>query len=218
MPERVFSSKANSDEIDAVVSRLRSRDGLIVVVSAPSGAGKTTVCKKVAAEDSNVVKSVSVTTRPRRKTERDGVHYYFVSRKKFLEELEKGRFLEWAQVHGYLYATPRDFLEKQIRDGRDIVLDIDVQGARAVKKAFPEAVLVFLLPPSLAVLERRLRGRCSESPEDIRTRLRNTAAEFSCYPTYDYVVVNDNVDRAACDLRAIINAEKCRVHRLKQES
>ena len=202
------------DEIDRTVSALRSRRGLVVVVSAPSGTGKTTVCESLLAEMPGLRRSVSLTTRSQREGEEGGRHYHFVSREKFLAERSRGRFVEWAEVHGHLYGTPRDFLERQIEAGHDTILVIDVQGARAIREAFPEAVLIFLLPPSLAELQGRLKMRSSDSSEDIRIRLRNARAEFNCYRAYDYLVVNDNVADAVSDLKAIITAERCRARRL----
>ncbi|MBI5115210.1 guanylate kinase [Candidatus Poribacteria bacterium] len=193
-----------------------SRQGLIIVVSAPSGAGKTTVCETLVAEWPDIRWSVSFTTRLPRRGERDGRHYHFVTLEEFESEREKGRFVEWAKVHGNLYGTPRDFLEKQILAGKDTLLVIDVQGARAVKESFPDAVLVFLLPPSLTELERRLRIRSQGGSENISSRLRNAKVEFSCYRTYDYVVVNDDVAEAASRLKAIILAERCKTSRLKR--
>jgi guanylate kinase len=191
---------------------------LVIVVSAPSGTGKTTVCGKLLADMTEMRRSVSFTTRRPRKGEKEGQHYHFVTRKQFQEERDKGRFVECAEVHGYLYGTPRDFLEKRLRAGKDTVLVIDVQGARAIKESFPEAVLIFLLPPSFEELKRRLKMRGRVVPEDVDLRLRNAAAEFSCYRAYDYLVVNDDVAEAAEILRAIITAERCRASRLNPES
>jgi guanylate kinase len=191
---------------------------LVIVVSAPSGTGKTTVCGKLLAEMTDMRRSVSFTTRQPRKGEKEGQHYHFVTRKQFQEERDKGRFVECAEVHGYLYGTPRDFLEKRLWAGKDTVLVIDVQGARAIKESFPEAVLVFLLPPSFEELKRRLKARGRVAPKDMDLRLRNAAAEFSCYRAYDYLVVNDDVAEAAEILKAIITAERCRANRLNPES
>jgi guanylate kinase len=204
------------DEIASTVSALHSRRGLVIVVSAPSGTGKTTVCAKLLEQMPALSRSVSFTTRPLRKDEQQGRDYYFVTKEEFADERGKGRFVEWAKVHGYLYGTPRDVLEKRVKTGRDTILVIDVQGARSVKEAFADAVLIFLLPPSLAELERRLRLRSSGSREDVNLRLRSAAAEFSCFRTYDYLVVNDNIDEAAATLKAIIIAERHRADRLNR--
>lgn len=208
--------KLKSDPIVPVVEALRSRKGLVIVVSAPSGAGKTTVCEKLLAEMPELSMSVSYTTRRPRKGERNGKDYYFVSKKKFLEERDRRLFLEWAEVHGYYYGTPRDFLERRVRAGKDTVLDIDVQGAYKIGRAFPEAVLILLLPPSLTELGKRLKRRGSDSAKDINVRLRNAKAEFHCHPTFDYLVVNDDVEEAVENLKAIIRAERVRTGRLSR--
>jgi guanylate kinase len=210
----VISEQSKSDEIMRVAAAVRSRSGLAVVISAPSGTGKTTVCEKLAAEDPGIVKSISFTTRLRRKGEVEGRHYHFVTRKKFEEERDKGRFVEWAEVYGQYYGTPGDYLRKQIRSGKHVVLDIDVQGARSIKKCVPAAVLIFLLPPSLAELENRLKKRGSNSAEDMRTRLRNAVAEFGCYRMFDYLVVNEKLEEAAGSVKAIIATEKHRSDRI----
>ncbi len=215
---RTASEAKDKDEIQDIVSAMRSRRGLLVVVSAPSGAGKTTVCERVAAEWPEIRWSVSFTTRPPRKHEEEGLHYHFVTKKGFESERDKGRFVEWAEVHGNLYGTPRDFLEKRVKAGKDTLLVIDVQGARAIKESFPEAVLVFLLPPSLAELERRLRTRSQESDRSRAIRLRKAKAELSCYRTYDYLVLNEHVTEAASSLKAIIMAERNKTDRLDRPS
>ena len=212
----MVSKSTQPDDIASVVSTLRSRRGLVIVVSAPSGAGKTTVCERLLAEMPELRMSVSFTTRRPRRGEKNEQHYHFVTKRKFREERDRGRFLEWAEVHGHFYGTPRDFIEKRIRSGKDTVLDIDVQGARAVKEAIPGAVLIFLLPPSLAELEQRLRARSSDSARDIGIRIRKAAAEFSCYPhMHDYLVINEDIEEAVGNLQAIIKAERCRVGRAK---
>lgn len=207
-------TEPSQKEIDTVVSALRRRQGLLIVVSAPSGTGKTTVCNKLLEQMPEMKRSVSLTTRPPRREEREGEHYYFVSKQRFEQERDRGRLAEWARVHGHLYGTPRDLLEKRIRAGKDTVLVIDVKGARSVRKAFPQAVLVFLLPPSWAELEKRLKSRGSARDDDIAVRLRNALTEFSCFRAYDYLIINDDVTRAAAALSAIIKAERNRTSRL----
>jgi len=206
---------ARQDDIEVVVSKIKSRRGLIIVVSAPSGAGKTTICERLVSEAPELSLSVSFTTRRPRKGERDGTQYYFVSKEKFLQERDEGRFLEWAEVHGHFYGTPRDFIEKRVQAGRDTVLDIDVQGARAIKETHREAILIFLVPPSFNELERRLKERKSDTPDDIDARLNIWAREFSCHPAYDYLVLNENVDEAVANLHSIMRAERCRTSRTK---
>jgi guanylate kinase len=206
--------QSKPDPILSVASSLRLRKGLVIVVSAPSGAGKTTVCEKLLREMPKLAMSVSYTTRRRRKSERNSRDYHFVTRKKFQEELDKGLFLEWAEVHGYYYGTPRDFLEKRVRAGKDTVLDVDVQGAYSISKAFPKAALILLLPPSRDELRKRLERRGSDSAKDIGVRLRNATAEFHCYRKFDYLVVNEVVKEAVEDIKAIIMAERRRTDRL----
>lgn len=216
MPESVAPGNAH-DEIAVTASAQRRRNGLVVVISAPSGTGKTTVSDRLLADMPDLKRSVSFTTRPPRKGENDEKHYHFVSRRQFLEERRAGRFAEWAEVHGHLYGTPRDFLDRQMRNGRDTVLVIDVQGARAVREAIPESVLVFLLPPSLRELEKRLIRRQAGPGDDVGLRLRNAVAEFHCYHRYDYLVVNEDVGKTAKTLTAIIAAERHRVCRIPSD-
>jgi guanylate kinase len=163
-----------------------------------------------------LVMSISYTTRKPRKGEENARDYVFVSKEEFLKAREEGLFLEWAEVHGRLYGTPRDYLERRIENGDDTVLDIDVQGAELIRAAIPDAVLVLLMPPSLDELERRLRGRGSDSAEDIRIRLDNAIAEFERNSMFDYFVVNEDLEKAVESLEAIIRAERRRADRLKR--
>ncbi len=211
------TQRTKADPIAPVVSALRSRKGLIIVVSAPSGAGKTTVCERLLADMPELAMSVSYTTRRPRKGEKNGKDYFFVAKKTFLDELDRGRFLESAEVHGHYYGTPRDLLEKRIRAGKDTVLDIDVQGAYSIGQAFPDAVLILLMPPSLAELERRLKGRGSDKSKDIERRLWKASREFSCHPRFDYLVVNEDIDEAVEDLKSIVRAERRRADRLNSQ-
>ncbi len=210
------TGKKQRDRIAEVVSSLRLRKGLLIVVSAPSGAGKTTICEKLLGKMPELEMSVSFTTRRPRKGERDGKDYYFVSRKKFREELAAGRFLEWAEVHDHFYGTPRDFLDARVEAGKDTVLDVDVQGAYKISRSYREAVLILLLPPSMAELKSRLEGRGSDKAAQIKRRLKKAELEFSCYPRFDYLVVNEDVEEAVKDLEAIIKAERRRAKRLSR--
>lgn len=156
--------------------------------------------------------SISVTTRPIRRGESDGRDYYFVDRGEF-ERMKKGRLVEWAEVHGHLYGTPKKFLDDTLARGLDVVLDIDVQGGVKVKEAFPHAVMVFILPPSWQELERRIRERGTDEAVEVSKRLENAKREMAQAFSYDYLVVNDELERVAAELRAIIKAERCRKER-----
>ncbi len=214
MPEKSASPKRRPVEPEKLVEALHSRRGLAIVVSAPSGTGKTTVSSEVLAHMPDVFHSVSVTTRPPRKQERHGKEYFFVSHEEFREQLKSGLLVEWAEVHGYLYGTPRKYLEERIQAGKDTVLDIDVQGGASLRKMFREALLIFLMPPSMAELERRLRSRSSDSDRDIAVRLQNALKEIEQHHIYDYLVVNDDVKKAARVIQSIIVAERHRMSRL----
>ncbi len=192
-----------------------SRTPFLVVVSGPSGAGKSTVVDRVLERSSRLVASVSVTTRPPRGDERDGVDYFFVTREEFENRREAGAFLEWAEVHGNLYGTPVSFVNRMVEEGMNVILEIDVQGGMLVRDRFPEAVLVFLMPPGLDVLRERLRGRATDGEDVIRRRLDNAVRELTYYTRYDYIVVNDEIERCVDDCVAIIRAETLRRERTK---
>ena len=181
--------------------------GRIFVISAPSGAGKTTLVGLLKERYPLLAESVSCTTRKPRGTEIDGVDYFFLSKDEFFKKREAGLFAEWAEVHGNFYGTPLDFLEKQLDSGRDLICDIDYQGAINIKKAFPdEAVLILVLPPSMEELELRLRRRATDDPEVIKTRLNNAKNEIMHYNHFDFVVVNNELETAFSQLSAIISA------------
>src|SRR5262249_11674666 len=158
---------------------------------------------------------ISSTTRPQREGEVDGVQYEFVTREEFERRIAQGYFLEWAEVHGQRYGTPARFVDDGVQQGRVVVLDVDVQGGASVRRARPDAVSVFIYPPSLDALRRRLLGRGTESAEVIERRLKNAPAEMSQYVEYQYLIVNDDVERAADRLIAIVDAERSRVRRLR---
>jgi guanylate kinase len=216
MPFSPASSRGRRAEPGELVKALQGRRGLGIVISAPSGAGKTTVSKLLLEEMPELRLSVSLTTRPPRQEERDGIDYHFVSHEKFQQELKRGALLEWAQVHGRFYGTPRRFLEERIERGEDTILDIDVQGGFSVKQALHEAVLIFLLPPSLEELERRLRSRGADSAEDIEVRLQNALTEIDQYDFYDYLVVNDEAKEAMQMVKSVILSERHRISRLRR--
>ena len=181
--------------------------GKIFVISAPSGAGKTTLVGKLRERFPLLAESVSCTTRKPRGKEIDGIDYFFLSTDEFLTKREAGLFAEWAEVHGNFYGTPLDFLEKQLDSGKDIICDIDYQGAINIKKAFPEeAVLILVLPPSMEELESRLRLRATDDPEVIKTRLHNAKNEMRHYQYFDFAVVNKDLDAALRQLEEIVSA------------
>ena len=190
-------------------------EGRLFVISAPSGAGKTTLLKRVMTQIPGVEFSVSNTTREPRVGEEDGVDYHFISSGAFLNMVQRGHFLEHAEVHGNHYGTSRESVLEQLRKGLDVVLDIDVQGASIVRRSGGLAgVHIFIAPPCLAELERRLRGRETESEEHICIRLNNAVTEMKAACKYDYLIVNDQLDETVDLLIAIIWAERARSHRL----
>jgi guanylate kinase len=186
-------------------------DLLLLIVCSPSGAGKTTLTRRLLAELPGLTFSVSHTTRRARATEVHGKDYHFVGRDEFEAMVARGEFAEWAEVHGNLYGTSSAEIERARREGkRGVVFDVDYQGARQIKAKHKEAVGVFILPPSLAELERRLRGRASEDEETIRRRFAKALVEIEHYPLLDYLIVNDDLHRAGGDLLGVVRAELCR--------
>ncbi|WP_176391891.1 guanylate kinase [Marininema halotolerans] len=186
------------------------RKGLLIVLSGPSGAGKGTVCSALRTFAPELVYSVSATTRKPREGEVDGVNYFFKSRQEFEGMIEEDQLLEWAQYVNNYYGTPREFVEEQLEQGKDVLLEIEVQGAKQVKKRFPEGVFIFLLPPSLKELASRIRGRGTETEEVVRHRMSAAEQELGEVEYYDYVVVNDRVEDACDRVRSILTAEHCR--------
>jgi guanylate kinase len=191
-----------------------ARPSLLVVVSAPSGAGKTSLCNQVAGQLLDLVHSVSHTTRPPRPAEVDGKDYHFTDAATFRGMVERGEFAEWAEVHGHLYGTSRAVLAGHFSAGRDVLLDIDTQGAATLRTSYPDGVFVFIVPPSWAVLEERLRLRHSDDEAAIRRRLKVARDEVRHYGEYTYVLINDEFTRAAERLTAIILAERQRTFRV----
>jgi guanylate kinase len=186
------------------------RTGQLFVISAPSGVGKTTLVRLLLQELPELRFSVSSTTRPPRPGEADGSDYHFIVKEVFLEGIEAGHFLEWAQVHGEYYGTDRRKVDEWLSAGKDVLLDIDVQGARQVRCVFPAACNIFILPPSWGLLEQRLQARGTESPAQMAVRLTAARREMQEAPWYDFVVVNDILEAAVADLAAIIRAAQCR--------
>jgi guanylate kinase len=195
---------------------LAKRQGIIFILSAPSGAGKTTLYNGLKEIYPEIKLSISCTTRTRRSGEVNGRDYRFLSEHEFHSLRSQGEFAEWAKVHDYFYGTPRKPLERNMRSGRDILLDIDVQGARKIKKAYPQAVSIFLLPPSLGELKRRLAARGTDGNEMIRRRLANARGEIGEIMHYDYYVVNREVTEAVRVLSSIVEAERARTSRVSQ--
>lgn len=188
-------------------------DFLLLSVSSPSGAGKTTLCGRLRAEFPGLRFSVSHTTRKPRPTEVDGREYHFVEVQTFEEMVRMGAFAEWAEVHGRLYGTSKKEIDLARAQAAGVILDVDFQGARQISAHYPEVVSVFILPPSLGELERRLRNRGTEDEETTRRRLDNARAEIAQYGLFDYIIVNDDIEQAYGKLRSVVYAERCRRYR-----
>lgn len=189
----------------------------VFIISAPSGSGKSTLVHRLLKTVPGLTFSISYTTRNPRPSETDGVDYIFISRAEFEKRLGHGEFLEYAQVFGNYYGTNRATFEKAANEGHDLVLDIDVQGARQLKVAIPEAISIFVLPPSRDVLEQRLRARSQDSEEVIRRRLKGAAEEVRNYTQYDYVLINRELEDSAARLTSIVKAERLRKARMEEE-
>jgi len=190
------------------------RRGTLFVVSAPSGAGKTTLCSEARLVLPDLAYSISYTTRAPRPGEKDGTDFWFVTEDEFRAMLARREFAEWATVHGHLYGTGAAALEEALAGGSDVLLDIDTQGAAQLRSRYAEAVLIFIVAPSLGDLERRLRERRSDAEREIERRLRRAREEIALWRTYDYLIVNRDVKEALEQLTAVIAAERCRVSRL----
>jgi guanylate kinase len=194
---------------------MQVKTGLLLVLSAPSGAGKTSLARRLIGERPEGIFSISYTTRQPRGKEQDGVDYHFVNVATFQEKIERGEFVEWAEVHGHFYGSPKAVVDQALAGRGIAVFDIDVQGGQAIKRKYPEAILVFVLPPSLEELERRLRLRKTDAEETIRKRLLAARAEIERgVASYDYIIVNDDLDRAYDELRSIVVAEQRRRDRV----
>lgn len=187
--------------------------GNLIIVSAPSGAGKTTLVAGALGRDNRARPSISFTSRHPRAGEKQGVHYHFVSRAEFEAMIANGDFLEWAEVHGNLYGTSRRAVEEVRSSGSDVILTIDIQGAAQARQLFPDAISVFIMPPSLDALAERLESRGTDTAHDRRLRLESALHEMEQYVNFDYVVINDDLNRAINELGAIITAERCRTGR-----
>lgn len=204
------SESAPRDTRGAAAEEADGRRGRLFIVSSPSGGGKGTLIRHVLESVPGISNSVSWTTRARRAGEIDGVHYHFVGEDEFREMRERGDFLEWAVVHGNSYGTARSVVEQELSEGHDIILEIDVQGAASVRKATNAVVSVFILPPSFDALRERLQLRGSDDPATMALRLRNACDEVRRYHEFDYVIINDEAERAARQLAAVVYAERAR--------
>ena len=193
---------------------MKREKGLLIVLSGPSAVGKGTVCAALRKEDTEIQYSVSATTREPRDGETEGVSYFYKTKAEFEEMKENNELLEWAEYVGNCYGTPRKFVEETIATGKDVILEIEVQGALQVKETFPEGVFIFLMPPSLKELRKRIENRGTESPELIDSRMSVAKEEIELMDKYDYVVENDEVDLAVKRIKAIVTAENCRKDRL----
>jgi guanylate kinase len=187
-----------------------SAAGRILVVSGPSGSGKSTLIREVRQKVPDLGYSISHTSRPPRGQEKDGVEYYFVSKEIFQKMIDDGEFVEWAEVYQDLYGTSISSLKSQIVIGRDVIMDIDVQGARNIKDHFKDPILIYVLPPSLEILQKRLRARGTDDEKVIRTRLHKAAMEIKNCVSYDYLLFNDRLEEAVEELKSILIAERCR--------
>jgi len=187
--------------------------GILFVVSSPSGGGKGTLIRRLLNKVKHLSYSVSFTTRAPRNGEVDGREYFFVPQEKFEQMIAANQFLEWAHVHCKLYGTGREQVFREISEGRDIVLEVDVQGAASVRALMPDSVSIFILPPSFEILRQRLLARGTDSPEELDLRLRNAPTELKDYAAFQYLIINDDADRAADQLAAIVHAERARLTR-----
>ncbi|NJC87541.1 MAG: guanylate kinase [Desulfuromonas sp.] len=190
------------------------RTGILFVISAPSGAGKTSIFRELLVLHPELRESISYTTRPMRAGERDGTDYHFVSREQFDRMVAEGAFAEWAEVHGNRYGTARSTLLRAREEGSDVLLDIDVQGAEQLRASGLEGVFIFVLPPGMAALRQRLAGRNTDSPDVIERRMKNAVAEIREAVNFDYIVVNDDLAQAVATVQAIVLAEKVRINRV----
>ena len=192
------------------------RKGCLIVVSGPSGTGKGTVCSALLEKHKEIAYSISATTRQPRTGEVDGMNYYFLAKNVFEKMIEDGELLEWAEVYGNYYGTPLKKIQERLADGQDILLEIDTQGAMSVKEKFPDEIYIYIMPPSLKELERRLKTRGTDSAESIERRLKSAAGEMEIAERYNYIVVNEQVEQAVEQIAAIVDAEHCRVGRNKE--
>lgn len=191
-----------------------SNKGILIVISGPSGAGKGTICKALLEKHDDLFLSVSATTREPRKGEVNGVNYYFLTKDEFKSKIEEGDFLEWAEVYGNYYGTPKSKVQEMIDSGKNVILEIDIQGALKVKENSTEGVFIFILPPSMEELKYRITNRGTETPESLLERFNSAYKEINYISKYNYGVVNDTVDAAVMKIENILVSEQCRVDKM----
>ena len=191
-------------------------NGLLIVVSGPSGAGKDTICNKVIEDSDNIWLSVSMTSRNPRGNEKEGKNYFFVAKEEFEQKIKDGKLLEYTNYNGNYYGTPKDKLEDYLNRGIDVILVLDINGAINIKKLVPSALFIFIMPPDMETLKKRLIARKTESKEKVIARFTEAYNEINSYNKYNYVVVNDKIENAVSKVKAIIQAEKCRVERIEE--
>ena len=192
-----------------------SRKGLLIVISGPSGTGKGTICKELLSRNiPDLELSISVTTRKPRAGELEGLNYFFKDKAKFIEMIENNEFIEYARVYDNYYGTPKQYVFDRLNEGKDVILEIDTQGAVNVKNIFDEGILIFIVPPSFEELKNRILNRGTETEEDIKKRLKCANEELKLSSYYDYLIVNDNIKKAADKVESILQAEKCKIKRI----
>ena len=192
-----------------------NNQGILVVVSGPSGCGKSSIDQLLIKTRKNITMSISDTTRKIRGEEKDGIDYNFISKEKFLENIENDKYLEYATVHSHYYGTPKKNIDKFLKDGIDVILEIDIEGARKVKEKCPNAVFIFIMPPSMEILKERLVNRKTESKEQLVERFKNAYKEINEVTKYNYVIVNDDLNETLLKMNSILECERCRVDRIE---
>jgi guanylate kinase len=192
--------------------------GIPLVISAPSGGGKSTIASRIVKELPHTAQSISCTTRSPRPGEKNGIDYFFVSESEFKTKIDKGEFLEWAVVHDHYYGTPISDLQKKLADGKDVILTIDPQGAMSIKRVYPQGIYVFVVPPSWEDLLKRLKNRATDNSTSLEIRIANARKELSYISHYDYLIINDDLEKAIKELSSIITAEHCRIHHVNQKN
>jgi len=209
----IFEPAISENEAEKITQDKTGKKGLLFVVSGPSGVGKGTLREKLFKGFKNLTYSVSMTTRPPRKGEKDGMDYHFVSKTVFEKMIKENKFVEWAMVHEEYKGTPHQFLIEKLKNDEDVLLEIDVQGAAQIKNKMPQGIYIFIAPPSWKDLEHRLKNRKTEKKEELEKRLENARIEIKYVNNYDYLVVNDNIETALRKLESIIIAEKCKIRK-----